>query len=56
MFPQSEEGSKMKEELAERYLILEIYYQNNKAACNILKEDGLALPKPWMTKEEEASK
>jgi len=46
----------MKEELAERYLKLEIHYQNTKAACNILKEDGLLLPKPWMTKEEEVKK
>lgn len=46
----------MEEELAERYLKLEIHYQNTKAACNILKEDGFPLPKPWMTKEEEATK
>ena len=40
---------------AKRYLGLEIQYQNNKAACGILKEDGLVLPKPWMIKEEEGA-
>ena len=42
--------------VAERYLKLEIHYQNNKAACEILKDDGFVLPKPWMTKREEANK